>query len=188
MTKVIIVHGFGADKDSNWFPWLNAELRQRGFDVWCESLPATETPDPTVWAQTVGEQGEDGCILIGHSLGGPTILRVAEQFTTGKIKALFSVAGFARKLHLPFDDRIDPFTDGGFDFEKIKQNADQIHIWDSDDDHLVGRAEGDFLEEKLGGKRQTFSGRGHLNAWNKERSFPELLAAVLQSEHESSNF
>ena len=177
MKKVIIVHGFGGTKDSNWFGWLATELKASGFEVWCQSLPDTDQPDPKVWTTIVSQACEPGCILIGHSLGGPTILRVAEMYDNG-ISALFSVAGFARKLHLPFDDQIDPFTRDGFDFATIADHVSDIHIWDSDNDMYVGLEEGAFLAEQLPSQRRTFPGRGHF----MESRFPELLEAVLQSE------
>ncbi len=183
--KVIIVHGIEGHKDENWFPWLRRELEKKGIFVWCETLLTPNAPIADEWVRTVLDHTKPDDILIGHSLGGPTILRVAEQIHDGKLRALISVAGFQSLPNYPAEQSIAPFLRGGFDWQKIKNSVEKIFILDSDNDPYVPLSEGKILQARLGGKHQTFHGRGHLNRWGAtqksgEQTFPEILDLVVQ--------
>jgi len=184
MAKVVIVHGLEGYKDENWFPWLTKELRNKGIDVWNETLPSPNNPIAKEWISIVLEQVEPDTILIGHSIGTPTILRIAERSDI-KLKALFCIAGFQTEPDFPGHERISPFLQGGFDWDKIKDNAENIYIFDSNNDPYVPLEQGKILHEKLGGTHRTFSDRNHLNRWGEtqtegEQTFPEILEEILK--------
>ena len=180
------MHGIEGHKNENWFPWLRRELEARGIPVWCETLPSPDDPILNEWVETVLPQVREGDILIGHSLGAPTMFRVAERLAGKKLKALISVAGFQSEPNYPGANRIQRFLKEGFNWKKIKNSAEKIYILDSDNDPYVALAEGEILQKKLKGERVTFSGRGHINRWGEtktigEQTFPEILNIVLQS-------
>lgn len=177
MKKVILVHGFGGSGQNHWFPWLQKELEGRGFVVDSQDYPETESPNLNAWMGKLLPKIEKDCILVGHSLGVPTILKTLEKYEGEKVLAVFSMAGFARNLD--FSPLIDNFTERGFEFEKIKQKIGDFFIWESDDDPVVNCDEGDFLYQKLGGKKRMFAKRDHLAVWGNEGKFSELLVQIM---------
>jgi predicted alpha/beta hydrolase family esterase len=78
MKRAIIVHGFKGKPDTNWKPWLKAELEANGFIVDVPGMPNTDAPQLEEWVATlrqiIGEFTSDDIYLIGHSLGCITIL------------------------------------------------------------------------------------------------------------------
>jgi esterase/lipase len=40
--KVFIIHGVGGYPEENWFPWLKAELENRGHEVHVPQFPTPE--------------------------------------------------------------------------------------------------------------------------------------------------
>ncbi|MDH3324629.1 MAG: alpha/beta hydrolase, partial [Candidatus Peregrinibacteria bacterium] len=137
-------------------------------------------PDPKKWAEIIRNEITEDCILVGHSLGVPAILRALEHYNGAPAKALFSVAGFAEKLNLDFDEHIDPFTTTPFRFKKIESKVENIFVWDSSNDPLVPSTCGDLLEKELNATRQTFKNQDHLSWFNNHPSFPPLLDAILK--------
>ncbi|MCF7831155.1 alpha/beta hydrolase, partial [Candidatus Gracilibacteria bacterium] len=119
------------------------------------------------------------------SLGGPTVLRVAERLHDVKLKALFSVSGFQKEPDFPGNERITPFVQEGFSWEKIRNNTEHIFVFNSDNDPYVPLKEGEILHDKLGGVYRTFQNRNHLNRWGEtreegEQTFPEILEEILK--------
>jgi predicted alpha/beta hydrolase family esterase len=182
LPKIIIVHGFSGHKDEHWFPWLKKELIQKGHQVWCETLPDAETPDCGVWSEIIHTELEPNCIVIGHSLGSPAVMRALEKYDQEPIQAFFSIAGFARPLpHLSFHLLLESFVSESFDFERIMKNVCSIHIWQSDDDPYIPLGEATHLREQLvGSKLRVFEKRAHLGSWKNPAKFEELLVEVLR--------
>lgn len=173
------MHGFGANNKSNWFPWLETKLQTKKITTDFDNFPNSDNPKLTEWIKFLLPKINNNSILVGHSLGCPTILKTLEQYE-GNVKGVFLVSGFAQNLNLPFSQKIDNFTESGFDFKKINKKTKKFILFDSKDDPLVLPREGDFLEKNIKiTKRITFEDRGHLNLWNKEGSFSELLNEIV---------
>ncbi|MFB6226529.1 MAG: class I tRNA ligase family protein, partial [Candidatus Paceibacteria bacterium] len=50
--KALIIHGFEADGDSNWFPWMEEQLKKEGFDeVYRPTMSKNESPEIESWLE-----------------------------------------------------------------------------------------------------------------------------------------
>ena len=186
MTKIIIAHGIFGDKNEHWFPWLKTELEKLGHQVWCETLPTPESPQPEAWTQTLAQQLEPGSIVVGHSLGVPASLRALESSAVS-LKAFYSVAGFVKTPMNEFTNLMRDFTDEPFDFMRLSQQCEQWHIWTADDDPYLGIA---YSKDIINGlalaetedKRlswRVFPERNHLGTWEGSNGqFSELLDSI----------
>ncbi len=78
MKRVIIIHGWEGKPESNWFPWLRNELEKRGVKVEVPEMPDTDHPKESEWVPHLAniiDTPDEHTVLVGHSLGGITILR-----------------------------------------------------------------------------------------------------------------
>ena len=85
MALFCLVHG--SAQDASGWDLLVLELRKRGHEVMCPSLPADEPDAPaTLYAEVIAEAVRDSAepaIVVGHSVSGlflpmvPTLCRVA---------------------------------------------------------------------------------------------------------------
>ena len=180
MTKVIIVHGWGADSLSNWFPWLQSELEKKGFEVLCPDFPTTQTPQLTDWITHLNKLTRvDGeTIMVGHSLGAPFILRYLEQLPRStKVKAAFLVSGFERSLGFP---ETDNFVIKPFNWDKIKKSCNKFYVINSDDDPYIPLSIGKDLAKKLGVPLTIEHNAGHINAPGGFLSYPKVRDLVIK--------
>ena len=101
--RAFIIHGWDGYPQEGWFPWLKAELEQRGFTVEVPSMPHPSKPTIEDWvnhlARLVGEPDEQ-TYLIGHSMGCQTILRYLASLNNQKIGGAVLVAGFFELMPL----------------------------------------------------------------------------------------
>ncbi len=180
LKNAIIVHGWGADSQSNWFPWLAEELRKRGFSVQTPDFPNTNFPKLSGWLKYFEENVtiNNDTILIGHSLGAPFILRLLEKFPEAqKIKAAFLVSGFERPLGFP---ETENFVDKPFDWEKIKKGCEKFVVIHSDNDPYVPLPIGKDLAKSLRVEPIIEHAAGHINAPGGYLSYPKLLNLILE--------
>lgn len=120
----------------------------------------------------------DDWVLIGHSLGCPTILRLLERFEKGeKVKAAILVAGFAKDLHIP---ELQNFVYKEFDWEKIRKGAKKFIVISSDDDPFIELAEGERIANLLGAEFIVERGAGHINEGSGFTEYPRLLALLAE--------
>ncbi len=177
--KVVIFHGWGANSQSNWFPWLKKELEKHNLEVYCPDLPNSQFPEQEEWlhkVESLTEYDED-TILIGHSLGTVLILRLLEKY---KVNVAFLVAGFDRHLNI---EEIKSFFKEPFDYNTIKNNAD-IYMLSSDNDPYIELDIAQNLSKTLGAELKVFNNKGHLSAGTKKGEFPELLELILDETKE----
>lgn len=95
MAQVYIVHGYTANADKHWFPWLEQELEKCG--VSCERLNMPDSANPSLdgWLNHLAQNVEltDQTVFVGHSLGCIAILNfLAKNYA--KIKGAVFVSGF----------------------------------------------------------------------------------------------
>lgn len=169
--RVIIFHGWGANSDSNWFPWLKAELEKKDIDVVVPDMPSSENPKLRGWMNAAEKLkiGQDD-ILVGHSLGTVLILRLLEKY---KVKSAYLVSSFHVYLDIP---EIKDFTEHGFDFEKIKNN--KITMLSSDNDPFIYYGIAEDLSKILNSKLIKFHNMEHLSRGTDNFKFPELLTLI----------
>lgn len=174
--KAFIFHCWGGDSRGCWRGWLADELREKGWEVIAPDFPDTMHPDLGEWLKKTREQVSrfDGdWVLIAHSLGCPTILRLIETFKDDEnVKAVFLVAAFAKDLGIP---EIRSFVDKDFDFERIRKGAGEFHVVNSDDDPFIPLEEGERLARMLGAKLIVEHNGGHINEGSGYTSYPRLL-------------
>lgn len=178
-----LFHGLGGSEKSFWIPWLKTALIKQGFEVWTPSLSECDGfDDLDKWVQEVIMQSphRDYDLMVGHSAGGPLILRLLSRsdFTA---KHAISVAGFIK----PFPDKqLNDLTyPAGFDIDAIKTNCRKLTFIHSDNDPWdCGQEQGELMRQRLGGTLVIMTGKGHFGSeYMKQpyKTFPFLLSQCL---------
>jgi len=183
MKTAILLHGTMADSNSNWLQWLKSELESRGFQVWVPDLPNAAYPSLIEWTDYILDNCpfdiDSNTTLIGHSSGAVAVLILSQDFAH-KIHQIISVGVYKDLEYLHEVAKFhanDRFFDIPFNFEKIKQNCDNIVFIHSDDDPYCPLTHAEYLADKTGGKLVVMPGQGHfnLNKSEKYNEFPALL-------------
>lgn len=181
MLRVMIIHGWGASPESNWFPWLAAELRSHGVEVAVPEMPNTDNPVQDEWVakmcEVIGAPNEE-TFFVGHSLGGIAILRYLESLKEGeKVGGAVIVAGFAEPVGI---SEIENFFTRPIDFEKIRASTMKgFTVLRSDNDPYIPFRLGDDLAQKLCATCLVIPGGAHLNAGSGHLRFPEVVENLL---------
>jgi predicted alpha/beta hydrolase family esterase len=180
----ILVHGWKGWPENGWFPWLQRELEARGFITQSLKLPNPAFPDRETWTRIVKKaiKGPD-TVLVGHSLGCPSILFALEAYDGDPVERVVCVSGFGRKFTMPL---LDLWIKGKkIDFDRVKKKAKHWSVIHSAHDYLVPYKEGEWLAKQLGVDVIRTKARGHLI--HEERCFelPEALEAIVSSERAS---
>ncbi|GJL75481.1 MAG: hypothetical protein NMNS02_15870 [Nitrosomonas sp.] len=179
--RAALFHGLGGSKTSYWIPWLKTSLEANGFHVWTPSLSECSSfEDLDKWVQEIAAKlpsaHRDYDLMVGHSAGGPLILRLLSRsdFT---VKHAISVAGFIKPL--PNKQLNDPVFPVGFDVAAIQKNCDAFTFIHSDNDPWnCGQEQGELMRQNLGGTLVVMTGEGHFGSdYMKQpyNTFPLLL-------------
>jgi predicted alpha/beta hydrolase family esterase len=181
MKRAVIVHCWSGSPQYCWYPWVKAQLEQRGFRVTVPAMPDADAPKLATWLpaliQTVGEPDEE-LYLIGHSIGSVTILRYLEQLPEqSKVGGIVLVAGFTDPLGFK---ELENFFSVPLDLEGAKEHlAKGAVLVHSDDDPYVSLHFGHELKEKLGAELKVLPGMKHFSGpVDREDSCAELPAVV----------
>ncbi len=79
--RVVLIHGYNANPEMNFHPWLIQQLKDKGIEVIAPKIPLEGEPDVLLCidalVQAVGRLDEK-TIILGHSLGGVLALRYLE--------------------------------------------------------------------------------------------------------------
>lgn len=166
-----ILHGYGADPEDNWFPWLKKELEDRGHKVVVPRLPNTDNPKLKDWLdsleKTVEKNGKG--IIISHSLGG--VLAVRYLLEGGKAdKAILVAPPFFRVGYLPKVTAIDKFLDLPDNIDNLNFIKTDFLVFYSQDDPMVPRSHGEEWVKILDAKVVILPKMHFLI-----REFPEIL-------------
>jgi predicted alpha/beta hydrolase family esterase len=174
--KAFLFHCWGGDGRSCWSGWLSDKLTEKGIEVVSPDFPNTEFPRLEEWLKVVREKVprfSKEWVLISHSLGGPTILRLLESFEEDeKVGTVILVATFAKDLGIP---EIANFVDREFKWEKIRSKADRFIVINSDDDPFIELEEGERIAKLLGGELLVEHNGGHINEGAGYTRYPRLL-------------
>lgn len=179
MSTVFIIHGAYGHPGENWFPWLKRELETLGYEVVVPTFPTPENQDEASWMEVIEGYREKltDAIFVGHSLGVPLILRVAERY---KISAAYLIAGFCTLPQNEFAPTMISFVDREFNWEAIKQNCPSFTIFHSDNDPYVPLDKAEELAKNLHTQVTQISGGGHFNEAAGYTKFPQLLKRMIE--------
>ncbi|MBN1169478.1 serine hydrolase family protein [Candidatus Micrarchaeota archaeon] len=179
--KVFIFHCWGGSSRNCWRGWLADELRKKGIHVVAPDFPNTNNPSLDEWLAEIRKQvpsfdPKNEWILIAHSLGCPTVLRLLESLGENeKIKAAILVAGFAKDLDIP---EIRNFVEKEFDWEKIRKKSEKFIAINSDNDPFIALSEGQRVASLLKAEFIVEHNGGHLNEGSGHTSYPLLLQKI----------
>ncbi len=189
-TNFILLHGYTADPNEDFHPWLKKELESKGYRVSAPELPNTNNPkvvDQVKYVLDNCEFNED-TVLLGHSLGGAVALKVVESLDK-PIKKLILAAGFVEVVeNKPYSEAFD----WKFDFNKIKNNAKEIILLRDEGDTEIPKTQAEIMSKKLGGRIIDFTAEDEhitgkkepvvlhncLNNWKVFTTRPDTLFGV----------
>ena len=184
MKNALILHGTGADSNSNWFPWMKEKLHERGYKVWVPDLPNSENPNARVNTEYILKNWkfDKDSIIIGHSSGAVLILYILQNLPEdATIDRAFLVSAFKDDLGWP---NLKNLFNEPLNWEKIKKHARRIIFLHSDNDPYVPLDHAKFIAEKIGAELIIKKGQRHFNleAGPNYAQFPTLLRIVEESE------
>lgn len=150
--SIFLIHGYLANTESHWFPWLKAELRSKNKNLVIKPLTNSENPDYLVWKQDIAKILKDlkiGDSVICHSLGCISTLDVLKDYEGPKLDKLVLVAGFIDQLNAfpGLDDFINQCV---LDLNRIKENFEKIIVFVSSNDVIVEPILTEKLAHQLG--------------------------------------
>ena len=116
---------------TNWYGWLDAELKKRGHESVCVNWPDPDVCHQSNWIPFVRDElgADESTVVVGHSTGALLAMRLLE---THKIHGAILVAAAHTDLDDP-GERASGYFDEPWDFEAMKPNAAFIHQFHSRD-------------------------------------------------------
>jgi len=141
MTQVIVVHGYTAGPDENWYPWIQQKAKEEQVSLKVLRLDPSTTPRLETWQKQMQEQIEgidENSIFIAHSLGTIAALHyLSHKLKQQKIKQLVLIAGFNGRLGRL--EEVNPFIDAAqIDLDLLKQQIqERVVIYSEGDDRVT---------------------------------------------------
>jgi predicted alpha/beta hydrolase family esterase len=175
MTKVIMVHGWGGNKEQGWFLPLKKELEKEKFEVINENMPETFHPNIEKWVNELrkisGKISED-TYFIGHSIGCQTIMRFLEK-SSNKIGWAILIAAWLNLNDGTWDETYTyeiakPWIETPINFEKIKDNCKKFLVILSKDDPYVPVKDAEIFKKELDANIMIIDKRAHIEELNNK--------------------
>lgn len=182
--RVFIIHGWEGNPNLHWIPWLKDKLEEKEYEVVTPQMPNTMNPDFNSWVeylQRVVKNPDESVFLIGHSLGCITILRFIESLKgSSKIGGAVLVAGFGHDLDYEgYKGELSSFFGTSINWKDIKKHCNKFIAIHSKDDPYVNFDNSELFKEKLNAQTIIHENRGHYNASDGVKEFPELLELII---------
>lgn len=186
MKRIFIIHGWTGKPNQHWMPWLEHELKEKGFEVHQPEMPETDNPKIDLWIPYLKEQvgiADKNTYFVGHSIGCLAILRYLEKYNE-KIGGAVLVAPWVtlnpESFAAPEDKEVvDSWTTGYFDWVKLKNLCPHFISLLSKDDPDVPFEENKPIFENLG-KLIIKEDKGHFTSEKGVNELPEVLEELLK--------
>jgi len=176
--RIVVAHGYNANPERNWFPWLVEQYGAERVTVPAQTAPTEPRLEPWIdrIAAAIGGGGPD-TIVIGHSLGCVTALRaLARLERPWTLAGLILVAGFVDPL--PGWPKLDEFVDEPIDVAPLIASIPRRTVFISDDDPGVPLELTRRLAQLLEAELITVPGAGHFSDATGFVEFPELVPVI----------
>ena len=169
MKKVYIIHSWEGTSELFWIPQIAEYLRGLDYDVITPDMPNTDEPKIKEWVgylKEIAQEIDQETIFIGHSIGCQTIMR----FLAGqdkKIRKCIFVAGWFDLKNLEdteSEEIAKPWLETPIDFEKIKENTEDILVvLGSDDEWVPVDVTREKFEKNLDARVDVIEGYEHMD-------------------------
>lgn len=179
--RVFIIHGYQGAPYHGWRPWLQKELRDRGFRVFVPAMPSPNSPSEKEWVKKIallaGEPTHHD-FFVGHSLGCIAILRFLEKLKPGeKVGGVILVAGFTDDLGM---EDLSSFYRAPIGWGEIRSHCAKFVAVISDNDRYVPLAHGKSFELNLGAEVVVQHNMGHFSGNEGVVELPVVLEKLLE--------
>lgn len=169
MTKptIVLIHRWGATPESDWYPWLQAELSEQKIHLQIPTMPDSNHPAIETWIETISSvtpKPTASTFYIGHSVGVQAILRYIERLPEKvKVGGILSVAGWLKLQNLSIDEQIvaKPWLHRPIDYSKIISHTKNILALFSDNDPNVSVENTQLFNDAVQAQITVLPQRGH---------------------------
>jgi predicted alpha/beta hydrolase family esterase len=189
MKNALIVHdrmhsvtssdlGFLPPHQSDWYPWVQSQLKSQGIVTAIPELPDADNPNYEVWNDVFSQEYIDNSTaLIGHGLGAGFLLRWLSENPGVEVNQLALVGPW----HQQHSGRLGrEFL--YYDIDKdIAKRVGKLTLLSATDGSVNLRLSSDFLLRKIEGiehHRLTGFGKFLIGSSMKDEAFPELLDVI----------
>lgn len=179
--KVFIIQGFEGKPNGAWKSWLMVELDRHDIYACSLAMPHSDAPILSDWLDEVKRHVDmypnDDIYLVGHSIGGVTILRYFEKYNSPNVKGVCLCATRSEKL---VESKLPTFFDQDFDFDAIRKNIPTTVVIHGNDDPVVPTENAERTAKELEAKLVWVPNGKHLNGSAGIMELPECLNALLE--------
>lgn len=158
---VLLLHGFAINARSLWFPYLKRELRKQGIAVRAPNLPIPKLPVLDAWSYEMMKnvlEMKHPRIVVGHSLGGLTILRTLEETRLPIDLAIFVSAPIHLHAKRQF---LKKFFRKRYRWARIRKNIKRTIVIHGKNDPLVPLVNAKEIAKQLHAKLVIVPKGGH---------------------------
>jgi len=178
--KVFLVHGFEGTPNGGWRPYLMRELEKHDIYTCSLSMATSSAPILSDWLSEikrhVDNNPNDDIYLVGHSLGGTTILRYLEQFSSSNLKGVVIASA---PCHQNSNSKIADFLRTDFNWSVMKNKVQKVVVIQGDNDPYVPMADAEEIAKELGGELIIIPNGQHLNGSAGYTELPEVLSVII---------
>jgi len=174
--RAILIHGYNANPEMNFHPWLANELRNRGWEVIAPQLPLSDEPNPLESIQALEEavgRLDSKTVIIGHSLGGVLALRYLEAAEAESTPRAVILVGAPWHVNSP---KIKSFFMTEFDFDVVMWKAQEFVVVHDEGDKAIPINHAEKYAKVLGADFIKTTGNDHFTG----EQYPELLDIILK--------
>jgi predicted alpha/beta hydrolase family esterase len=162
MTDIVIVHSKLGDATNHWYDWLRNNLQLEGYNVTLFDMADAYSKPLKAWVKAMDEQvsiSKNDTYFITHGYGTLAALKYLELQEIDPIEGVFIISGFKEDA-TAIDDNLS-VNNEKFDYENIKNKAQQFYGLCAKDDKYISYKETQRLMDILNGKCKVTSYGGH---------------------------
>lgn len=184
MKKVVIVHRWSGNKDSDWYQNVANSLIDKGYEVQILEMPNPDKPEIESWVNKLKEIKDvnQETSFIGHSVGCQTILRYLEQLDRKvKVGKIVFVAPWFNLLNLnDYEMSIaKEWIETPIDIEKVKSHLTSLTTIFSDNDPYVSLSDRQVFKTFFDAKAVVEHNKGHFTSHDDVKEFPLVVDEVV---------
>ncbi len=181
--RIIIIHRWGANPQSDWYSWLKRELEKKGHSVFVPEMPNTDEPMIEEWVahlkRVVGQLDAETC-FVAHSIGCQSVLRFLEgEKYSGKVGNVVFVAGWFKLDNLEGEEVVaiaKPWMNTPIDFSLVRRRLNSLTVFLSNNEpYGFVQYNSDVYQKELGAMVVIEKDKGHFTEEDRVVEMPEVL-------------